>query len=85
MLFLTLFFVSALVTNAVRACEDGYFIKEKSDNGEIIILNDESVWRVAPYDTITSSLWLNISSIIACDDKLINTDDNEIVEAKRLR
>ena len=69
----------------ISGCESGHWIQEVLSGGEIIILEDGSVWRVDGVDTIDSSLWLPISNIIACDDKLINTDDNESVDAIRIR
>ena len=69
----------------ISGCESGHWIQEVLSGGEIIILEDGSVWRVDSLDTIDSALWLPISDIIACDDKLINTDDNESVDAIRIR
>jgi hypothetical protein len=53
--------------------------------GRIIKLEDGSIWEVDPTDVIDSALWLPISDIVVCGDKLINTDDNESVSARRLR
>jgi hypothetical protein len=33
---------------------------------------------MASVDAIDSALWLPVTDIIACDDKLINVDDNEM-------
>ena len=65
-------------------CESGHWIDAVMDNGAIIKLEDGSLWKVSSLDTINSSLWLPISNITVCDYKLINTDDNEIVEARRI-
>ena len=67
------------------ACEDGHWIDSVSDDGRIVILDDGSVWEVDSLDRIDSSLWLPMSEIVACDDKLINTDDDEVVDATRIR
>jgi hypothetical protein len=40
---------------------------------------------MASVDAIDSALWLPVTDIIACDDKLINVDDNETVSARGLR
>lgn len=69
----------------ISGCESGHWIQEVLSGGEIIILEDGSVWKVDSLDTIDSALWLPISDIIACDDKLINTDDKESVGAIRIR
>lgn len=66
-------------------CEDGHWIESVSSDGSIINLEDGSVWEVDAGDTVDSALWLPVSDIIACDDKLINTDDNESVSAQRIR
>ena len=37
-------------------------------------------------DSITSALWLPVSDVLVCGDKIINTDDNnESVAVGRLR
>lgn len=66
-------------------CDDGHWVDSVSDNGSILILEDGSVWEVDSVDAIDSSLWLPTTDIIACDDKLINIDENETVSARRLR
>lgn len=66
-------------------CEDGHWIDSVSSDGTIVKLEDGSVWEVDAVDAIDSALWLPISDIIACNDKLINTDDNEKVSARRIR
>lgn len=66
-------------------CESGHWIKSVMDDGNLVKLEDGSIWKVDPVDTVDSSLWLTTSDIVACDDKLINTDDNEVVNAKRIK
>lgn len=66
-------------------CEDGHWIESVSSDGTIVKLEDGSVWEVDAVDAIDSALWLPTTDIIACDDKLINTDDSETVSASRLR
>jgi len=66
-------------------CESGHWIQSVSSDGRIVILEDGSVWEVNPIDRIDSMLWLPTSDIVACEDKLINTDDNESVDARRIR
>jgi hypothetical protein len=67
-----------------QACEDGHWIDEVLADGKIIKLEDGGLWRVDDIDTIASSIWLPISEIVVCGGKLINTDDNESVEAHRI-
>lgn len=66
-------------------CESRHWIKSASSDGRIVILEDGSVWEVDPVDRIDSMLWLPTSDVIACEDKLTNTDDNESVDARRIR
>lgn len=66
-------------------CEDGHWIESVSSDGSIVKLEDGSVWEVDAGDAVDSALWLPVSDIVACDDKLINTDDNESVSATRIR
>jgi len=71
--------------NIYASCEDGHWINEVLESGSIIILEDNSVWKVNSVDTIDSSLWLPMTNIVACEDKLINTDDGEVVKAYKIR
>ena len=66
-------------------CESGHWVDSVSGDGQIVKLEDGSIWEVNPVDAITSMLWLPTTDIVACDDKLINTDDHESVEAARIR
>jgi len=66
-------------------CESGHWVESVSGDGQIVKLEDGSIWQVDPVDAIDSMLWLPTTEIVVCDDKLINTDDNESVEATRLR
>lgn len=66
-------------------CESGHWIDSVSDDGQIIKLEDGSVWEVDPVDAIYSMLWLPTTEIVICDGKLINTDDNESVSAQQIR
>jgi len=66
-------------------CEDGHWIQSIAGNGEIIKLEDGSIWQVDGVDTVTSSIWLPVSNITICGPYLINTDDGEKVSATRLK
>jgi hypothetical protein len=63
----------------------GSGIAAKSDDGSIIVLDDGSIWIVAPYDRATSGPWVDATSITVNDsgapDQLVNTDDHETVDA----
>lgn len=66
-------------------CEPGHWVESVLNGGQIVKLEDGSIWEIDAFDTIDSSLWLPTTDIIICDDKLINTDDNETVSATRIR
>ena len=73
------------LSTAQSRCEDGHWIEAVLDDGRLIKLEDGSLWQVDSIDTVTSSIWLPISDIIICGNKLVNEDDNETVHALRLR
>lgn len=75
-----------LATGSVHAdCEDGHWVQSVSSDGAIVILEDGSVWEIDSADQVDTALWLSTTDIVACDDKLIDTDDNEIAEATRIK
>jgi hypothetical protein len=53
-------------------------------DGEILKLEDDSIWKVDSVDTVDSSLWIDTDNVTVCDGKLINTDDNSTVGARQL-
>jgi hypothetical protein len=61
-------------------------IRQKTDDGSVIILDDGSVWKVDPYDRYDSRFWSRYDNIIVNDDEsaLINTDVGEKVDATRI-
>jgi hypothetical protein len=71
--------------HAYSGCESGHWVASVSDDGQIVKLEDGSIWEVDPVDAIDSTLWLPTTDIVVCDDKLINVDDNEQVSADRIR
>jgi hypothetical protein len=77
--------VMLLIASAASACESGHWVKSVQAGGKIVILEDGSVWEIDGNDAADASLWLPTTEIAICDDKLINTDDDETVGAVRLR
>jgi hypothetical protein len=79
--------ICALLTLAspALACEDGHWIQKVLDDGRLIRLEDGSLWLVDPSDRITAALWLPVTDVIVCDGRIISEDDNEAVEARRIR
>jgi hypothetical protein len=70
----------------------GHWIEVVLDDGNLIKLEDGSLWQVSPLDVIDSALWLPISDITIIEGndpsypyKLVNTDDNEIVNARLIK
>jgi hypothetical protein len=73
-------------SGAARSCDDGYAIQAVLDNGNVIKLDDDSIWKVDPMDAVTASLWLGLTDVLVCDDeKIINVDDEETVHVHRIR
>jgi hypothetical protein len=66
-------------------CEEGHWIQEVFADGEIIQLENGSMWKVDLADTIDSRLWLPVSNVLICGYKIINVDDNESVHATKIR
>ena len=75
----------SLGTTASPACESGHWIDAVLSDGEVIKLEDGSLWEVDAGDQATAALWLAMTDVVVCDAKIINTDDNESVEARRLK
>jgi hypothetical protein len=70
---------------SATACESGHWVQEVAGEGKIVILEDGSVWEIGGGDEIDTALWLPITDITACSDKLINTEDGEVADARRIR
>lgn len=70
------------------ASGNGHWIKSKSSDGEIITLEDGSVWQIDSFDRIDTRLWLPITNITVAESEggylLINTDDRQKAHAKLL-
>ena len=66
-------------------CESGHWIESIMDDGNLIKLEDGTLWEVDAVDTVDSAIWLPVSDVVVCDGKIINTDDNETVHARQIR
>jgi hypothetical protein len=61
-------------------------IRNKSDDGGVLILTDGTVWEVDAVDRVDSALWMTGDDVLVCDDYIINTDENgEKVDVRRLK
>lgn len=78
------FLLSAPLARAV-ACEDGHWIADVLADGEILKLEDGSMWKVDPTDTVDSALWLAPSDVVVCDFTIVNVDEGETVHVRPLR
>jgi len=66
-------------------------IEEKTDDGTILILEDDSIWLVESPDRVDSGIWLATDDVIVSrsksgvagyDYQILNLDDKESVRAK---
>lgn len=78
-------FLLAVGASRAAACDDGHWIQAVLADGKLLELEDGSVWQVDATDRVTASLWLPPSDVIVCDDKIVNVDESEAVEVRRLR
>ena len=69
----------------------GHWVSKNLDSGYSIKLEDGSLWEISPIDRVDTSLWLVTEEITVTDSgnpmypyKLINTDTEDVVEAKLL-
>jgi hypothetical protein len=69
----------------VNGCESGHWVDSVLSDGEVVKLEDGSIWQIDSVDTVDSSLWLETEDVIVCDGKLIDTDDHSSVGAHRLK
>jgi hypothetical protein len=70
---------------SASGCDDGHWIEDVLADGQILKLEDGSIWEVDATDTSTSWLWQPASDVIVCQDKVVNVDDGETVQVKRVR
>lgn len=66
-------------------CEDGHWVETVSSRGEIVKLEDGSIWEINSIDRIDTMLWLPPEAITVCGNRLINTDTGEAVDATRIK
>jgi len=70
-----------------------HWLRDKQEEGRIIVLEDDSVWQVHPADRQATARWLRISTIIVKDTEkrkeqypylLTNTTEGERARASYL-
>jgi hypothetical protein len=67
-----------------NGCETGHWVDSVLSDGEIVKLEDGTIWKIDDMDTVDSSLWLDTEDITVCEGKLINTDDKTSVGAHQI-
>jgi hypothetical protein len=84
--------VSPVSSSDDYVVDSEHWIEAVMDDGNLIKLEDGSIWKVSPVDVTDSALWLQTTSITVIDSddsdypyKLVNTDDNEAVDAQLIR
>ena len=73
-----------------RAREE-HWLRDKQEEGRIVILDDESAWEVHPTDRMATARWLRISTITVSQSQeegypylLMNTTEGETARANYL-
>jgi hypothetical protein len=74
-----------VVEPALARCDDGHWVESVINDGSIVKLEDGSIWSVDPTSQLETALWLPLTNVTACEDKLINVDDNEVATATQVR
>jgi len=78
-----------LRTNVYPSPGGGHWIQSVTDDGEVLILEDGSIWDVLPGDSVVTSIWLPVTEIVVIERQyqgmvfydLVNTDDDEKIGA----
>lgn len=70
---------------ASRNCIDGHWISSVSSNGQIVTLEDRSIWEIDAVDAIDTMLWLPTENVLICGRRMINGRNGKAVGAIRLK
>jgi hypothetical protein len=68
-----------------RNCIDGHWISSVSGDGQIVVLEDRSVWEIDAVDAIDTMLWLPTENVLICGSRMINSSNGKAVRATRLK
>jgi hypothetical protein len=66
-------------------CIDGHWVQSVTNDGQLLVLEDRSVWEVDPVDAIHTMLWLPTQNVLVCGNRIINSNDGKAVRAVRLK
>ena len=75
----------AAASSAGTNCKAGHVVEAVSQNGRLVTLGDNSLWKITGAKGVDPNRWLNGTNIVACDDRLTNSDEKETVTATRSR
>jgi hypothetical protein len=67
------------------ACVKEFEIEHVLAGGRFVKLSDGSVWEVEDGDEEIAILWTHGEKILACNNKLININEDRTVDAKQIR
>ena len=74
-----------LAAAPMAGCGGDHWIASVLGGGELIRLEDGTIWQVDALDRIESMLWLPTENVVICGSTLINTDTGEKVHAHKIR
>ena len=66
-------------------CIDGHWISSVSGDGQIVVLEDRSVWEINVIDAIETMLWLPTDNVLICGNRMINGSNGKAVIANRIK
>ena len=66
-------------------CRPGYWLQNIAPNGEMLILQDNSLWAVLPADQPELRFWQNGDAVWHCPAMLYNPRLRKAIRANRLR
>lgn len=84
LLFFSIEVFVGLHSTLSQACEE-HWIRDVSDRGHLIKLENGSLWRIDSPDSNTSSLWLQFAEVAVCGEMMINEDTREELHAERIQ
>lgn len=85
--------ILATVTS-IASTSSGHWLQKNVDGGTYLILEDNTMWQVDPFDKFEAAFWLPMTNITIIDSMggspgydyiLQNTDDGKKVHAKLMR
>jgi TPR repeat protein len=70
---------------SANGCEAGHWVDSVLSDGDIVKLDDGTIWKIDAVDTVNSTLWLDADAITVCAEKLLmDTDDKTSAGAHQI-